>query len=66
MTSIDKILKDNIFFISEREETSTTAIFTSNVIHDPSNSNFANSKDLLKNLMPFFYYVSKEFVKKRR
>ena len=64
MTSIDKIFKDNIFFICKIEGTSTTAIFTNNAFNDPSNSNFANSKDLLKKLIAFFYYISKEFVKR--
>ena len=51
---IDKFLKDNIFFISKREGTSEKAVFISNQKNNPSISKFANYKDLLKNLIPFF------------
>ena len=61
---MENFLKDNIFFISKRKGTSENAVFISNPINNPSITKIANSKDLLKNLIPFFYYVSEEFVKR--
>ena len=68
MTSIEKILKHNIFFTYKKwgpYSGSFYRIYTSNPIYDLVSLNIANSIDFVEKLMPFLYYLASEYQERR-
>ena len=69
MTSLEKILKHNIFFTSLKRGPYHNTIYTiykSNTIYDLASLNMTNSIDLVEKLTPFFYYLSGEYLERKK